>query len=450
MPRAFVLSSFFRVMGVHPSLGRAFLPEEDAPKAEGVAILSHGLWQRRFGGDREIVGKQIMVSARPTTVVGIMPPGFDFPQQTQLWVTLRPDPAEEPRDNRSYSVLARLKPGVPLEQAQARVSAINAQLAQQFPDTNKGWDARLATLHDRMVREARPSLIALLGAVVLVLLIACANVANLLLARAAGRQKEVAIRTAMGASRGRVVRQLLTESLLLATLGGIAGLLLSVWLTDVLQSIAPEGAPRLEQVGLDTRVLFFALAISLLTGLVFGLVPAWQTTKLDVSGSLKEGGRTGEGFRRTSARNLLLIGEVALSLMLLVGAGLLIKSFLRLQEVQPGFNPQNVLVTSVSLPGAKYPEPQRPEFYERLVERLSALPGVQAVGGGVNLPLRASNYSLGRAYIPEGRALTVDESQSANYSIINGDYFRALQIPAARRTRLRSRVTTPTRRRSWL
>ena len=429
VPRALVLSDFFGVLGVQPSLGRAFLPEEDQPKARSVAILSQGLWQRRFGGDPAIIGKEITINANPTTVVGIMPAGFAFPQQTQLWITLRPDPAEERRDNRSYSVIARLKPGVPLEQAQARVSAINAQLAQQFPDTNRGWDARIATLHDQMVRAARPSLLALLGAVVLVLLIACANVANLLLSRAAGRQKEVAIRTAMGASRARIVRQLLTESLLLAALGGIAGLLLSIWLTDVLQSIAPEGAPRIEQVGLDTRVLFFALGISLLTGVVFGLAPALQSSKGDVSGSLKEGGRTGEGFRRTSARSLLLIGEVALSLMLLIGAGLLIKSFLRLQEVQPGFNPQNVLVTSVALPGAKYPAAQRPEFFGRLVERLSALPGVQAVGGGVNLPLRASNYSLGRSYIPEGRPLTTDESQTANYSIINGDFFRALQIP---------------------
>jgi putative ABC transport system permease protein len=308
-----------------------------------------------------------------------MAAGFEFPEQTQVWSNLPLKPEEEPRDNRSLSALARLRAGVDLAQAQSQISAINAQLAQAFPDTNKGWDSNLAVLHERLVREVRPSLLALLGAVAFVLLIACANVANLLLARAAARQKEVAIRTAMGASRARVVRQMLTESLLLSTIGGIVGVILSVWLTDVLISITPEGTARLEQVGVDGRVLAFALGVSLLTGLVFGLAPALQTSKLDVSGSLKEGGRTGEGHRRTSARSLLLIGEVALSLVLLVGAGLLIQSFMRLQDVKPGFNPHNVLITSVSLPGAKYQEQQKPEFFRQLMERLKATPVVQSV-----------------------------------------------------------------------
>ena len=429
VPRAGVTSGFFAVLGVQPALGRAFVPEDDKPDTVTVAILSHGLWKRRFGSDPGIIGKQVQISARPTTILGVMPQGFEFPEQTQIWTTSGVKMSDEARDNRSWQAIARLKPGLDVKMAQSRISAINAQHAKEFPDTNKGWDSNLAVLHERIVRDAKPSLLALLGAVGFVLLIACANVANLLLARGAARTKEIAVRAAMGASRGRVIRQMLTESILLSAIGGIAGLLLSIWLTDVLLSIIPEGAPRLDQVGIDYRVLAFALGISALTGILFGLVPALQASRLDVSSSLKEGGRTGEGHRRTSARSLLLIGEVALSLMLLVGAGLLIKSFLRLQEVRPGFNPHNVLVTLVSLPGAKYNEQQRPEFFRQLVERLATAPGVQAVGGAINLPLGATNYGIGRAFIPEGRPLTVDEAFDASFSTSTGDYFRALQIP---------------------
>jgi putative ABC transport system permease protein len=429
VPRAGVTNSFFNVIGVQPFLGRVFRPEEDQPNTQTVVIISHGLWKRRFGSDPAIIGKQVQINARPSTVVGVMPPGFDFPYESQVWVTSGVELSEEPRENRSWSVVARMQPGVDLKQAQSRVSAINAQLAKQFPETNKGWDAKLSILHELLVRQVKPSLLALLGAVGAVLLIACANVANLLLARGAARQKEVAIRAAMGASRARVVRQMLTESLLLSAIGGIAGLLLSIWLTDALISMLPEGAPRIDQVHIDYRVLAFALGLSALTGIVFGLAPMLQASKLDVSSSLKEGGRTGEGHRRTSARSLLLIGEVALSLVLLVGAGLLIRSFVRLQEVRPGFNPHNVLMACLALPGAKYKEEQRPEFFRQLVERLETLPGVQAAGGGVNLPLYASNYAIGRGFIPEGRPLTVDEAFDASYSTVTGNYFRALQIP---------------------
>jgi putative ABC transport system permease protein len=288
----------------------------------------------------------------------------------------------------------------------------------------------LSPLHERLVREVKPSLLALLGAVGFVLLIACANVANLLLARSAARQKEIAIRAAMGASRLRVLRQMLTESILLSAIGGVAGLVLSIWSTDVLMSMLPEGAPRIEQVGIDYRVLTFALGVSALTGILFGIIPALQASKLDVSSALKEGGRTGEGHRRTSARSLLLIGEVALSLMLLVGAGLLIKSFLRLQEVRPGFNAHNVLTARLSLQGPKYKKNQQiVEFFRLLKERLEAEPGVQAVGGSVNLPLNPTGYAIGRGFIPEGRPLTVEESKDASFTTITGDYFRALQIP---------------------
>src|SRR3954451_5164824 len=434
VPRAGVTTGFFSVLGVQPVLGRPFVPEDEKPASVlggrgTVAIISHGLWKRRFGSDPEIIGKQVQMSSRTLPIVGVMPPGFEYPEQTQIWVPSAVNLAEEARDNRSWSAIARLKPGVDFKEAQTRVSAINAQLDQQFHETNKGWDVSLWPLHERLVREVKPSLLALLGAVGLVLLIACANVANLLLARSAARQKEIAIRAAMGASRTRVVRQMLTESILLSALGGMAGLLLSIWLTDVLMAMLPEGAPRLEQIGIDYRVLIFTLGVSALTGVLFGIVPALQASKLDVTSALKEGGRSGEGHRRTSARSLLLIGEVALSLMLLVGAGLMIKSFLRLQEVRPGFNAHNVLIANVALPGAKYKDQQFVEFFRQLKERLESAPGLQAVGGSINLPLNASGYAIGRAFIPEGRPLTVDESKDAMFSTITGDYFRALQIP---------------------
>ncbi|HEX4637910.1 MAG TPA: ABC transporter permease [Chthoniobacterales bacterium] len=434
VPRAGVTIGLFSVLGVQPVLGRAFVPEDDkaATFNEGrgtVAIISHGLWKRRFGSDPTIIGRIVIMKSRPLTVIGVMPPGFEYPEQTQIWVNSAVNLAEEPRDNRAWSAIARLNKDVDLKQAQTRVSAINAQLAKQFHETNKGWDVSLWTLHERLVREVKPSLLALLGAVGLVLLIACANVANLLLARSAARQKEIAIRAALGASRARVLRQMLTESILLSAIGGMAGLVLSIWLTDVLMSMLPEGSPRLEHIGIDYRVLTFAFAVSALTGILFGIVPALQASKLDITSALKEGGRSGEVHRRTSARSLLLIGEVALSLMLLVGAGLLIKSFIRLQEIRPGFNAHNVLIANLALPYPKYKYEQFEEFFRRLTERLEAAPGVQAAGGSVNLPLNASGYAIGRGFIPEGRPLTVDENRDAMFSAITGDYFRALQIP---------------------
>ena len=429
VPRAGVSSSFFSVLGVQPLLGRSFIAEDDRPDGELAAVLSEGLWKRRFGGDPSIIGKPITVNGRPTVVVGIMPAAFQFPGETQIWTTQR-IVGEEPRDNRAYSAIARLKQGVELQQAQSQLTGINAQLAQAYPDTNKGWDVNLTRLHDRMVRDVRPSLLALLGAVAFVLLIACANVANLLLARAAARQKEVAIRTALGASRLRVIRQMLTESILLSAIGGVLGLILSVWFTDLLVSSSPANSPRFADVEIDVRVLVFTLGVTALTGLLFGLAPALQASQLDVSSSLKVGGRTGEGSHRTSVRSLLLIGEVALSLVLLVGAGLLMKSFMRLQEVTPGFNAERVLIASVSLPSGKYKEDyQYIDFHRQLGERLSVLPGVQSVGAGVNLPLGASNYGIGRAFIPEGRPLVAEESANASYSVTTPGYFATLQIP---------------------
>src|SRR5438105_6971476 len=445
VPRAGVTTGFFSVLGVQPVLGRTFVREDDKGWPQIVAIISHGLWKRRFGSDPAIVGKQVQMSSMPLTIIGVMPSGFEYPEQTQVWVPTAINLSDEPRDNRVWSAIARLNSGIDLKRAQTRLSAINAQLDKQFHQTNKGWDVFISTLQERLVREVKPSLLALLGAVGFVLLIACANVANLLLARSAARQKEIAIRAAIGASRTRVLRQMLTESILLSAIGGIAGLLLSIWLTDLLMSMLPEGASRLEQIGIDYRVLTFALGVSAFTGILFGIVPALQASKLDVTSALKEGGRSGEGHRRTSARSLLLIGEVALSLVLLVGAGLLIKSFLRLQEIRPGFNAHNVLIANLALPYPKYGNQQFEEFFRQLKERLEAAPGVQAAGGSMNLPLNASGYAIGRGFIPEGRPLTVEENRDAMFSSITGDYFRALQIPllSGRTFELRDNADAP-------
>jgi len=430
VPRAGVRSTFFDVLGVQPMLGRSFLPAEDQPNTTTVVIISEGLWKRRYGSDPNVIGRTITVNTLPVTVIGVMPAGFEFPEKTQIWVPSGVELAKEQRDNRSYFGLARLKPNMPLAQAQSQISAINAHLARSFPETNKGWDARLVRLHDLLVRSFRPSLLILLSAVGCVLLIACANIANLLLVRAAARQKEVAIRAALGAGRVRIVRQMLTESALLSAIGGALGLLLSLWLIELLISISPPDLPRVSEANLDYRVLVFTCVISIFTGIIFGLVPALQVSKLDVTSSLKEGGRGDESYRRTKSRSLLLISEVAMSLILLVGAGLLIKSFIRLQQVSPGFNPDRVLMASLSLPAAKYKEDQqRVDFYRTLTERLAELPGVQSVGAGVNLPLRASNYSIGRGFIPEGRRLTADEAVDASWSTVTPSYFQALQIP---------------------
>ncbi|HKC62947.1 MAG TPA: ABC transporter permease, partial [Pyrinomonadaceae bacterium] len=431
VPRASVSASFFSVLGVQPVLGRAFLSEEDQPNSEPVAVLSYGLWKRRFGSDANIINHKIDLSGRSVTVVGVMPAGYEYPEQTQIWTSLPLNISKENRDNRSLEAIGRIKPDVSLKQAQAQISAINARLGQSYTETNKGWDVELVRLHDLLVGDVRPSLLILLCAVAFVLLIACANVANLLLARATARQKEMAVRKALGASRARVVRQLLTESLLLSLMGGTLGLLLSVWLVDLLVAISPADTPRFNEIKLDYRVLGFTLIISCLTGLLFGLAPALRSSKIDLNETLKEGGRGGGESRRSNRlRSLLIVSEIALSLMLLVGAGLLIRSFQNLREVKPGFTPNHVLTMLVSLPYAKYHEDQqRTDFYRQLVERVEALPGVESAGVVLNLPLNGGGFPLGRAFIREGRPMTIDEAANAMYLVASPDYFRAMKIP---------------------
>jgi putative ABC transport system permease protein len=328
-------------------------------------------------------------------------------------------------------VLARLKSTVTLAQAQTQIDALSARFAQQYPETNGGQSAKLTGLQEWTTRSVRTSLLLLFGAVGFVLLIACANVANLLLARSAARRKEIALRTALGAGRPRIIRQLLTESLLLACLGGAAGLILSLFLTDLLIALSPADIPRLNEIKLDARVLVFTVGVVTMVGLLFGLAPAWQASKTDLNEALKDGGRSStEGHGRNRLRALLIVAEVALSLLLLVGAGLLVKSFVLLRDVHPGFDAKNVLTMRISLPGARYPEPQQSErFYRELTERVRTLPGVEAAGATVSLPLGGSGFSVGRSFIPEGRPLVPAESLDTGYFVATPDYFKAMRIP---------------------
>ncbi|HEV2915208.1 MAG TPA: ABC transporter permease [Pyrinomonadaceae bacterium] len=427
-----ISAGLFEMLGVKPARGRSFLAEEDQPGHETVAILSHALWQRRFGADEKIIGQAITMNATSYTVIGIMPPTFQFPdRETELWTPVAFDAQQAQQHGAHYiSVVGRLKRGVSLQQASTEMSAIAGRLAQSYPDSNAGWGVTLFPMQEYEAREIKPALLVLLGAVALVLLIACANVANLLLARATARQREIAIRTALGASRWRVIRQLLTESILLAIVGGGVGLLLAVWGVDLLLALAPPDLPRGQGSALDARVLGFTILITLLTGVVFGLAPALQSSRPNLNETLKEGGRgTTGGHHRV--RSSLVITEVALALVLLIGAGLLIRSFYRLQQVNPGFNPKNALTVSVSLPAKKYAEDdQQAAFFSQLIERVSALPGVVAVGATQSLPIQG-DYVLG--FNIQGRPPDAPgEEPSTNYYAVNSEYFKAMGIPLLR------------------
>jgi putative ABC transport system permease protein len=426
-----VTEEFFPMLRTAALKGRALQRDDSAKGRDPVVVLSYGLWRRRFGADPNVVGSSVTMGGKSTTVVGVMPPGFDFPAQTEVWVPLALDPAQERRDNRYLQVVARLKPDASIEQAQTQLDTINQRLSQTYAETNHGWNVRLTNLRESLVGALRTSLLVLLGAVAFVLLIACANVANLLLARATARRREIAVRVALGASRGRIIRQLLTESLLLSTAGGAAGLLLSVWLTELFVAISPANSPRFDEIRPDARVFAFTLGVTVLTGLVFGLAPALAASRTDLNETLKEGGRAGSaGSRRNRARSLLVVAEIALSFMLLAGAGLLIRSFMRLREVNPGLNPDGVLALRVSLLSTKYPTAQqKTEFYRQAVERIKSLPGVEAAGGVLTLPLGGDTFNVGRAFIREGRPMTPEESASAAYLVATPDYFRTLQIP---------------------
>src|SRR5688572_15066361 len=425
-----VTPGFFQTMGVYPFMGRALLTEDEKAR-QVVAVLSYGLWQRRFGTNPNIIGSWITLGGTRCIVVGVMPAGFDYPAKTQVWTMLYPNPKER-RDNRYVRVIiARLKPTATIAGAQSQIDTISARLQQQYAETNYGWSVRLWGFQAWTTRDVRTSLLLLLGAVGFVLLIACGNIANLLLARASARRREIAVRTALGAGRWRIIRQLLTESLLLAVTGGAVGLALSFLLIKLLIAVGPADVPRLDQVGLDARVLAFTVGMVGLVGLFFGLAPALHASKTDLNDVLKEGGRSGsEGPGRNRVRAVLVVTEIALSLLLLIGAGLLIKSFVLLRDVNPGFDPENVLTMRVALPGARYPKPQQSvTFFRELTQRVSALPGVEAAGAALSLPLGGSNSTAGRSFVREGRPLAPEEALQTDYFVLTPDYFKTMRIP---------------------
>ena len=395
--RVVATANFFQTLGARPALGRFFLPEdergtgESSAAAQPVAVVSHGLWQGRLGGTPDVLGKQITLHGRQFTVVGVAPEGFRFGEAADVWTPLNLD-ATIGRRSEFLEVVGRIKPGVPLEQVRTEMQTINRRLAEQFPETNDMIGVEVTGLHEQVVGDFRPALLALMGAVGLVLLIACANVANLMLTRAAAREREMAIRAALGAGKGRIVRQLLTESLVVALIGAALGLLLAIAAIAALRSAGPELIPRFAEVQIDPRVLTFTAGLAVITGLLFGLVPALQVKQRALGGTLRGGGRGTVGAAGTRRlRSGLVLTEVALALMLLVGAGLLMRSFNQLQQVDVGFNPEGVLTARVALPVAQYPEAsQRRAFYDRLLEGVSRAPGVQSAALVSNIPLSGS------------------------------------------------------------
>jgi putative ABC transport system permease protein len=436
-----VSANFFQMLGIAPALGRSFLSDEEQLGKDKVVILSNDLWQRRFGSDPGLVGKTIRLDGESNTVVGIMPAVFEFPQrndmllsygfprQVEVWKPITPEIQElKSRGNHVLIVMGRLKAGITLPQAQSEVSSLATNLARQnpnflFPD----WNVALVPLQEQVIGKIRPALMVLFGAVGFVLLIACANVANLMLARAATRQKEIAIRSALGASSFRLIRQLLTESVMLSLAGGLAGLLLALWCMAVIPSLMPASIPRIGKIGLDSRVLGFTVVVSLLTGIVFGLLPALQSAKPNLNEVLKEGGRSATESRHRT-RSLFVISEIALTFVLLIGAGLLVKSFLRLQQVDPGFDPKNVLAMQIDLPQSKYPESRQwSEFFNQLTEKVKALPGVKSVGWTWQVPLGGSDASTG--FIIEGRSTDSEQAPLAGSRRVDSGYFRTIGTP---------------------
>lgn len=426
-----VSPEFFPLFKTNPIAGRTLQADDMQEGREAAIVISHSLWQGRFGGAGDVVGRKITLNGKPANVVGIMPAGFTYPYDCEVWTPLPLRPAKEARENRFVSVVTRLKPGVSMVQAQTEMDTINQRLAQNYVETNSGWSVRLTELRESLVGELRTSLLILLGAVAFVLLIACANVANLLLARAAYRQKEIALRTALGASRLRVIRQLLTESVLLSFVSGVAGLALSLWLIKLLLAITPPNTPRLSEIGIDWRVFAFTFAVTILAGILFGLVPALQTSRPNLNETLKDSGqRGGETSGRNRTGGFLIVSEIALSFILLAGAGLLIKSFLHLREINPGFNPDNVLTMRLTLPPGKYAQGEpRAQIYKQLLENVKASPGVQSAGLVLSLPLGGDSFNVGRSLIREGRPMTPDEQSNAQYLPITPNYFQTLQIP---------------------
>ena len=445
-----VTESFFALFGLAPAQGRFFLPadngvgaEEEGGGAGHVAVIGYGLWQRRFGADPKLIGKTVTLNGDSYIVVGVAPPNFAFPGRTELWTPAVLAEDKSQRGTNYLRVIGRLKDGVTISQARAQMNQIAQVEAQQYPENDTNLSVTIAPLLEEQVRGIRSVLLILLGAVAFVLLIACANVANLLLARATSRQKEVAVRTAHGASRLRIIRQLLTESVLLALMGGALGVLLAVWGVELLVALAPASIPRVKEISLDKWVLGFTLLVSIVTGIIFGLAPALQASKPDLNEALKEGGRgaaTGS-THRAALRRVLVIAEIALSLVLLVSAGLLIESIRRLTEVNPGFNPQNLLTANVSFPrnpasaslptdgGAAKQTQETANFLAEVQQRIAQLPGVQAVGAINDLPVTGQGSVNGDFNIEGRPKYKSGEAPVAEFRLITPNYFRAIGIP---------------------
>jgi len=423
----------FEMLGINAQVGRTFLTEEDRAGGTPVVLLSYGLWQRRFGGSREILGKPINLDTRPYTVVGVLPAGFQILQPADVWVPFAPWAATLPDDRNWHPgiiALGRLKPGVTQERANTEIIGITKRLEQQYPDYNTGTTASVIGLQDQIVQNSRPALLLLLGAVSFVLLIACVNVANLLLARAAARGREVAIRTAMGAGRSRVVRQLLTESVLLSVLGGGLGVLLAWASLGPLLKLAAGSVPQGVKIGLDPWVLFFTAAVSLITGLLFGIVPALRTARLDLRETLNEGTRgSTAGPHQHRVRGALVAIEVALAMLLLIGSGLLLRSFVRMQEVPPGFQPDHLLVADLPVSPTAYAKPeQRFEFFDRLVESAKTLPGVRSAAAASFLPVSGGG-SIIHFNITGRPPKSPKEFIAAGYRTITPNYLETLGVP---------------------
>ena len=436
-----VTGGFFDLLGFRPLLGREFRREEELADNSRVVILSHGLWQRRFGSDPDIVGKAIPFSGEPFTVIGVMPAnvqhvGGDYRslphgEGVDVWwpIGLKPEVWRKLRGAHFVNAIGRLKPGVTLADAKADFNVIAERLAQQYPNSNDGWRIAIQPLHEEIVGRTRATLLLLLAAVVFVLLIASVNVANLILVRATARERELALRQALGARSGRLVRQMLTESLLLALLGGAAGLVLARLALAALLALAPTQLPRLQTIGIDGRILAFALGVSMLTGVLFGLAPALQSLKLNVNELLKDGGRTASGgVARRRLRDALVVAEVALALVLLIGAGLLLRSFSRLQQTDAGFNPGRVLTANLTLPAARYKEPKQvARLYQSLLERLTALQGVRTAGLSSDLPW--TGYDENSGFDIEGKTSQPGQEPSGRYHFVSADYFRSIETP---------------------
>ena len=426
-----VSADFFALLGVNPILGRGFSPEDDKPGANPTVIVSHAFWQNRLSANSASIGQPLRLNAKDYTLIGVLPADFEFNGVTDIFVPLGLN-TNKMMDRGSHPgiyVIGRLKRGLTIDQAVASMATITSNLSQQYPATNAGNSAVVVSLYEDTVGSIRTPFLILLGAVALVLLIACANVANLLLARSTTRQKEIAIRSAMGALRTRLVRQLLTESVLLSLVGGIGGLLIAVFGIRILMTLTPPDIPRTKEVSLDLWVLGFTLLMSLITGVIFGLAPALQASKTNINESLKEGGRSatsGSGTRRVS--KVLVIGEIAISLMLLISAGLMIKSFLQLRAINPGFDAHNLLTMQIALPPSKYPEEaQQIQFVEQLTARIAGIPGVKAVGMSNGLPLGRGSET---PYLVEGQPpLTPDQQPIAVEFGVSPGYFSAMGIP---------------------